>query len=246
MRADVYLFEKGFYESREKARKAILDSRVFVNGKMVLKPSYEIATNDDVQIKKSEVTEYVGRGGIKLEYALEKFNINPEGFRAIDIGASTGGFTDCLLRRGAKMVYAVDIGHGQLHLSLVRDKRVKNLEGINARYLTSEIVDNELVPLAVSDLSFISQKLVIPAIKNVLAVGGIYTVLIKPQFEVGTSNLNKNGIVTSEKARLRSLNSVVEFAISVGYEVIGVCESPIKGGSGNIEYLAAFKLTDNI
>lgn len=177
---------------------------------------------------------------------MEKFNINPAGLRVIDIGASTGGFTDCLLRRGAKMVYAVDIGHGQLHLSLAKDERVKNLEGINARYLTSEIVDNELVPLAVSDLSFISQKLVIPAIKNVLAIGGIYIVLIKPQFEVGAANLNKNGIVTNEKARLKALNSVVEFAMSIGYEVIGVCKSPITGGSGNIEYLAAFKLTDNI
>ena len=143
------------------------------------KPSFDIEDSDEIVVIPSERTEYVGRGGIKLEHALDTFRIDVKNKRAIDIGASTGGFTDCLLKRGAAKVYAVDIGHDQLHRSLVSDPRVVNLEGVNAREMTSELVEHDLVDIAVSDLSFISQKLVIPVTANVLAPGGIYIILIK-------------------------------------------------------------------
>ncbi|MBR5307322.1 MAG: TlyA family RNA methyltransferase [Clostridia bacterium] len=241
MRIDTYLFENAFFESREKAKKAISDGRITLNGKTVTKPSVDVSDNDQITVAPSDRTEYVGRGGIKLEHALDTFKIDVNGKRAIDIGASTGGFTDCLLKRGVQRVYAVDIGHDQLHPSLVNDERVVNLEGVNAREMTSELVDNSLVDIAVSDLSFISQKLVIPVASNVLAVDGIYIILIKPQFEAGREHLNKNGIVKSEKVRLKVVSDILEFSKSCGYEVIGSTASPIEGGSGNTEYLAVLK-----
>ncbi len=241
MRIDTYLFEKGFFESREKAKKAIADGRISVDGKIVTKSSVDVLDNSEVAIAASEKTEYVGRGGLKLEHALDYFGINPEGLTAIDIGASTGGFTDCLLRRGARKVYAVDIGHGQLHKSLVEDERVINLEGVNAREMTVDTVGGEPVMLAVSDLSFISQRLVIPVVKNVLERGGIYVILIKPQFEAGREHLNKHGIVKNERVRLRVVEDILTFAKNEGYEILGSTVSPIEGGSGNIEYLAAFR-----
>ncbi len=241
MRIDTYLFENGYFESRERAKKAIADLRVAVNGKTITKSSVDVSEADEISIAKSEKTEYVGRGGIKLEYALDKFKIDPKGMRAIDIGASTGGFTDCLLKRGAGKVYAVDIGHGQLHKSLLCDKRVVNLEGINARELSAQLVDNIPCDIAVSDLSFISQKLVVPCVKNVLKSGGILVILIKPQFEAGRENLNKNGIVKSEKVRLRVVEDIISFVKNEGYECVGSTVSPIEGGSGNTEYLGVFK-----
>ena len=241
MRIDSYLHLNGYFESREKAKKALAELRIIVNGKTVTKSSAEVCENDEIIVVPSEKTEYVGRGGIKLEYALDRFGIDVAGKRAIDIGASTGGFTDCLLKRGAEKVYAVDIGHGQLHHSLVNNEKVVNLEGVNAREMTIALVDEKLVDIAVSDLSFISQKLVIPAAENVLAIGGIYIILIKPQFEAGPEHLNKNGIVKNEKIRLKAVSDIIEFAKGCGYEVIGTTVSPIEGGSGNIEYLAVMK-----
>ena len=241
MRIDSYLCQNGYFESREKAKKALSDLRIIVNGKTVTKSSTEVSEEDKITVVPSEKTEYVGRGGIKLEFALDRFGIDVNGKRAIDIGASTGGFTDCLLKRGAAKVYAVDIGHGQLHKSLVKDARVVNLEGINAREMTMALVDEKSVDIAVSDLSFISQKLVIPSTANVLAHGGIYVILIKPQFEAGREHLNKNGIVKSEKVRLKVVSDIMEFAKGCGYEIIGNAVSPIEGGSGNIEYLAVMK-----
>lgn len=244
MRIDTYLFEKGFFESREKAKKAIADLRVVVNGKTVTKSSADITDNDELVIIPSERTEYVGRGGIKLEHALDTFRIDVKDKRAIDIGASTGGFTDCLLKRGASKVYAVDIGHDQLHKSLACDPRVVNLEGVNAREMTSDLVENIPVDIAVSDLSFISQKLVIPVASNVLAVGGIYVILIKPQFEAGREHIGKNGIVKNEKIRLRVVADILEFAKGCGYQIIGSTVSPIEGGSGNTEYLAVLRRSE--
>lgn len=241
MRIDTYLYENGHFESREKAKKAIADARILLSGKTVTKPSLEVSDNCEITIIPGEKIEYVGRGGIKLECALDSFGIGVAGLRAIDIGASTGGFTDCLLKRGANKVYAVDIGHGQLHKSLAENPSVINLEGVNARELTTAVVDDERCDIAVSDLSFISQKLVIPVVKNVLRNGGIYVLLIKPQFEAGRENIGKNGIVKNEKTRLRAVQEVISFAESQGFELIGSCTSPIEGGSGNIEYLAGFR-----
>ena len=245
MRLDTFLYENGYFESREKAKKAIADMRIAVNGKTAVKPSAEISVDDELAVIPSEKTEYVGRGGIKLEHALDTFRIDVKGKRAIDIGASTGGFTDCLLKRGVSKVYAVDIGHGQLHPSILADERVVNLEGVNAREMTSELVDNSLVDIAVSDLSFISQKLVIPKVSEVLSECGIYIVLIKPQFEAGREYLNKNGIVKNEKVRLKVVSDIIDFSEKFGYELIGSTVSPIEGGSGNTEYLAAFRLVKN-
>ena len=240
MRIDLFLVENGYFESREKAKNAISDMRVVVNGSTVLKSSVCVDEGSDIVIKDSLTSEYVGRGGLKLEAALDTFNINLENLRAIDVGASTGGFTDCLLRRGVDKVYAVDIGHGQLHISLLKNPKVINLEGINARNLTCDIVENQLVDILVSDLSFISQKLVIPSFKNVLKNGGIAIILIKPQFEAGREHLNKNGIVKSEKVHSKVVQDVIAFAENEGYSLIGTIKSPILGGSGNTEYLAAF------
>ncbi len=240
MRIDVFLVENGYFESREKAKNAITDMRVTVNGKTVLKSSLDVSDEDVIIVKDSEVNEYVGRGGIKLECALDTFGINVNSLRAIDVGASTGGFTDCLLQRGIDKVYAVDIGHGQLHSSLLANPKVINLEGVNARSLTCEIVENCPVDILVSDLSFISQKLVLPSFKNVLKVGGTAIILIKPQFEAGREHLNKNGIVKSEKVHRKVLEDIISFAENEGYLLIGSTKSPILGGSGNTEYLAAF------
>ena len=241
MRLDTFLFENGYFESREKAKKAIAELRVIINGKTVMKPSADVDENDSITVVPSERTEYVGRGGIKLEHALDTFRIDVKGKRAIDIGASTGGFTDCLLQRGASKVYAVDIGHGQLHPSLACDDRVVNLEGVNARTMTASLVDESPVDIAVSDLSFISQKLVIPEASKVLSHGGIYIILIKPQFEAGREHLNKNGIVKSEKIRTKVVSDILEFTKELGYEIVGSTVSPIEGGSGNTEYLAVFR-----
>lgn len=241
MRIDSFLFENGYFESREKAKKAIEEMRVCVNGITVKKASFDVTENDEILVAPSDKTEYVGRGGLKLEYALDNFRIDVKGKRAIDIGASTGGFTDCLLKRGAMKVYAVDIGHGQLHQSLIDDERVINLEGVNAREMTVSLVEDVPCEIAVSDLSFISQKLVIPVARNVLAVGGIYVILIKPQFEAGREHLNRNGIVKNEKIRLKTVSDIIGFTKECGYEFVGSCTSPIEGGSGNTEYLAVFR-----
>ena len=242
MRLDALLHERCGFESREKAKKAILDGRILVNGERIEKPSAPVEDSAHIEVIPTETTEYVSRGGIKLAAALEAFGIGVKGFRAIDIGASTGGFTDCLLRRGASRVYAVDVGHGQLHKSLADDARVVNRENVNARYLTADAVDGEKVDIAVSDLSFISQKLVLPAVLNVLKDDGLYICLVKPQFEVGRSKIGKNGIVKDAKAREQAVEDVIAFAETLGFSCRGRMKSPITGGSGNTEYLAVFGL----
>lgn len=242
MRLDALLHERCGFESREKAKKAILEGRVSVDGKTVTKPSETVDENAQIEVLPSEETEYVSRGGIKLAAALDAFSIDVSGLRAVDIGASTGGFTDCLLKRGASLVYAVDVGHGQLHTSLADDARVVNREEVNARYLTADCVGGEKVDIAVSDLSFISQKLILPAVLNVLKDNGLYVCLIKPQFEVGRSKLGKNGIVRDAKARENAVKDVIAFAETLGFLCRGSMTSPITGGSGNIEFLAVFQL----
>ncbi len=241
MRIDSFLVENGFFESRQKAKVAINEGRIKYGGVMVKKASFDADDKEKVLIIQNDSQEFVGRGGIKLQAALDAFSVNVAEFTAIDIGASTGGFTECLLKSGAKKVYAVDIGHGQLHKSLLSDARVVNLEGVNARELDISYVDGKKVDIAVSDLSFISQKLIIPAVPSVLCDGGLYIVLIKPQFEAGRENIGKGGIVKSEKVRRACRDSVIEFAKDFGFSLMGCIDSPILGGSGNAEYLACFK-----
>lgn len=244
MRIDLFLFEKGYVTSRERAKKLVADSRVSVNGKVITKPSYDVDDNDIVDVSKSETYEYVSRGGYKLEAALDAFDIDVTGLYAADLGASSGGFCDCLLVRGISKIFAVDCGSGQLVASVRDNPKVISLENTNARYITDETFGQK-VDVVVMDLSFISQTLVFPAISRILKNGGVLVSLIKPQFEVGKSNIGKNGIVKSSKATDEAIKRVIENAEYFGLCCRGTIVSPIKGGDGNTEYLAAFDFDEN-
>ena len=239
MRADLYLAKNGFADSRERAKKMIEQGRVTVNGVLLTKASKDLLDSDSVEVKSAETYEYVSRGGYKLEKALEHFDISVGGLVCADLGASSGGFCDCLLCRGAKKIYAVDCGSGQLAKKIREDSRVISLENTNARAL-DESSFGERVDAVVMDLSFISQTLVFPAVTRILKSGGILVSLIKPQFEVGKSGVGKNGIVKNEKLRSDAVRKVIDNAESFGLVSRGVTESPIKGGGGNVEYLTVF------
>lgn len=242
MRADLYLSEFGYVKSRQNAKVLIEGGKVTLDGRVLTKPSEQIDETDEhtLEIIKEK---YVCRGGYKLEAALEKFSelICVEGAVCIDIGASTGGFTDCLLQKGAEKVFAVDSGHGQLDESLLQNEKVVNIEGYNARNLRLQDFPC-LMDVATMDVSFISQTLILPSIPNVLKSGGILVSLIKPQFEVGREFVGKNGIVKNAKKRDESVKRVIDFALSCGFELLRKTESPIKGGDGNTEFLAVFRL----
>ena len=239
MRLDIYLFERGMVSSRTEAKGFITDSAVKVNGKVITKPSFDVTEDAVVEVDKSS-KKYVGRGGMKLEAAISAFGISVEGKKAIDIGASSGGFTDCLLQNGASSVIAVDSGTAQLVEKLRKDERVVSIENYNARYMMAE--DLPYVPnLCVMDVSFISATYIIPAIKRILAPGSDFICLVKPQFEVGKSGLGKGGIVKSTKFRREAVDKVVKFAEENGFKCHSVIESPIIGGDGNIEFLAYFQ-----
>ncbi len=235
MRLDIYLAEKGLAKSRSFAKTLVCDGYVEVNGKICTKVSFDVSEDDEVNVT-GKPYEFVGRGGLKLEAAIKAFSANVKDAVAVDIGASTGGFTHCLLVYGAKKVYAVDIGHDQLDDSLRKDDRVINLEGVNARYLSRDDL-GELCDVAVSDISFISQTYVIPQIYDILSDKGIYIALIKPQFECGKSKLGKNGIVKDKKAAYEAVKKVVDCADMHRIGVCGLIRSPIEGGDGNTEYL---------
>ena len=240
MRADVYLALKGYVKSRSAAQNVISSGNVFVNGKKIEKVSDKIDETAENNVVITELPKYVGRGGYKLEYALSEFNIDVKDAVAIDVGSSTGGFTDCLLQNGARKVYAVDSGENQLASSLVNDPRVVNIEKYNARNLNKEDFDDEF-DIAVMDVSFISQTLIIPALSKVLNDGAVFVSLIKPQFEVGKSAIGKKGIVKSPKDRINAVKAVLSFAEQFGFGCVGLSESAITGGDGNIEYVAAFR-----
>lgn len=237
MRLDVYLTEHGFASSRTEAKNLITSSAVKVCGRVITKPAFNISEDCPVSVEPdTSVKKYVSRGGLKLEAALDAFGISASGRLALDVGASSGGFTDCLLKRGAARVIAVDSGSGQLVHSLGDDERVISKENFNARYLSAN--DLEYSPdIAVMDVSFISATHIIPAVYSVLLPGGDFVCLVKPQFEVGRANVGKGGIVKSEKARKEALSSVVSFAENIGFMHIASIRSPIEGGDGNIEYL---------
>ena len=239
MRLDSFLFEQGFCQSRTEAKNFVLEGSVSVDGKEIKKPAFAVFGDEEIVIDKSS-KKYVSRGGLKLEAALDRFEISVEDVRAIDVGASSGGFTDCLLQKGASHVIAVDSGTMQLSASLRADSRVSVFENFNARYMESEHF--EYAPeLAVMDVSFISATLIIPAVAKVLAPEGKFVCLIKPQFEVGKSGIGKGGIVKSAALRKEAVDKVVSSAEAVGFETVGVIESPIVGGDGNIEFLAYFR-----
>ncbi|MGI6173618.1 MAG: TlyA family RNA methyltransferase [Christensenellales bacterium] len=238
MRADVALYSRGLSPSREAAKKAIEAGLVRKNGALLKKPSEDVAEGDVLAVS-GQVHPYVGRGGLKLERAMELFRVDAEGIVVVDVGASTGGFTDVLLRRGARKVYAVDVGAGQLAPSLREDPRVINMEHTNARYLSPEMFP-EIPRLAVMDVSFISVKLILPALFSLLSEEGRAICLIKPQFEAGREALGKRGIIRDEKVWERVLSDICRFAAQHGWAAEHLCTSPIAGGDGNIEFLADF------
>lgn len=239
MRADIFLFNIGIAKSRSHAQ-ALISDGVLIGGKRIEKPSADIPENT----KKEAVTvvspsEFVGRGGIKLKHALKMFGIDARGLIAVDLGASTGGFTDCLLRNGAKKVYAVDVGHGQLDLSLISDSRVVNMEGTNARTLTGSDFPDK-IDIVVSDLSFISQTLVFPSVSDILRDGGAFVSLIKPQFEAGKGNIGKGGIVRDKSVHCEAIKNVFASAKANRLTPCMLSPSAIRGGDGNREYVALF------
>ena len=239
MRLDVALFERGLVRSRNEAKALILDGSVNVNGENVKKPSYDVNDECDIKIE-CEAHRYVSRGALKLESAIKHFDFVIKDKLAIDVGASTGGFTECLLMNGAKKVIAVDSGKDQLAAVLKDDERVTSIEGYNARYMKRE--DLPFVPeLAVMDVSFISATYIIESVYNCLSDEADFICLIKPQFEVGKSNVGKGGIVKSEKVRLMAVEKVTEYAKSIGFTLAGCVQSDVQGSDGNIEYLAHFK-----
>jgi 23S rRNA (cytidine1920-2'-O)/16S rRNA (cytidine1409-2'-O)-methyltransferase len=238
MRADLYLVENGYVKSRTAARKYIEEGHVLLDGKAISKPSQDVSDGEHaVEILERE--RYVSRGGLKLEGALHAFGIDVHGMRAADIGASTGGFTDCLLQAGAAHVYAIDSGRDQLDPDLLLDERVSCMEGVNARYLTPDALDG-CVDIVVMDVSFISQTLILPAISGLLCENGVFVGLIKPQFEAGRAALSKGGIVKSAKDRRAAVERVLDAAENQGLCLCGLIQSPIEGGDGNVEYLAYY------
>jgi len=232
-RLDLTLVERGLVETRAKAQSLIMARRVLVNGQFVDKAGASVADDDEVHVAELE-HPWVGRGGMKLAHALEQFAIDVTGKVCADIGASTGGFTDVLLKSGAAKVYAIDVGHGQIDASLRNDPRVVNREKVNARYLQAGSF-GEPIDFVSIDVSFISLNLILPAVATFLR--GQLVALIKPQFEVGRRDVGKGGIVRDEEKRRAAVEGVVAFARENGFEVKGVIESPIKGAEGNVEYL---------
>ncbi len=233
-RLDVLLVKKGFFESREKARRFIMAGKVMVNGSVVDKPGTRVDVESDIRLK--EPPKYVSRGGYKIESAWKVLRFDVSGKVACDIGASTGGFTDFLLQRGAKKVYAVDVGRGQLHWKLRNDPKVVVLEKVNARYLEPEIL-GEKVDFVTCDVSFISLKKISHSIRKILKDDGEALVLIKPQFEAGREKV-VGGIVKDGKVHVEVLRSVLEHFKKEGFKIKGVVHSGIKGAEGNIEYFA--------
>jgi len=242
-RIDKLLVERGLADSRTKAQAMVMAGVVLVDEQRVEKPSHQFDTNSAIRIKGGDdpTMRYVGRGGLKLEAALREFQIDVSGFVCLDVGASTGGFTDCLLQNGAHKVFAVDVGHNQIDWRLRNDPRVEVREGINARYLTPEDFAQKF-DLAVIDVSFISVTKVLPAIVPLLVADGSIITLIKPQFEVGRGEVGGGGVVRDEAKRLRVIEEVNNAARALGLEIVEVIESPITGAEGNVEFLALYKV----
>ena len=235
-RLDQLVFDRGFAESREKAKAIVMSGSVYIDGQKVDKPGMSVSAECSLEVR-GEPLKYVSRGGLKLEKALKVFPVSPAGKICIDCGASTGGFTDVLLQNGASKVYSVDVGYGQLAWKLRQNPQVVNLERCNLRYLTVEQIP-ELLDLAVMDVSFISIRMILPAIRIFLKPGADYICLIKPQFEAGRDQVGKKGVVRDPKVHRTVIATCLESAREAGYSVKGLDYSPIRGPEGNIEFLA--------
>jgi 23S rRNA (cytidine1920-2'-O)/16S rRNA (cytidine1409-2'-O)-methyltransferase len=234
-RIDVLLVERGMAESRAKAQALVLAGQVVVGEQRVDKPGQQVPVESDIRLK-GEVLPYVSRGGLKLKGAIDKFGLVVRGKVAADIGASTGGFTDCLLQEGAERVHAIDVGYGQLHEKLRTDPRVRSRERVNARYLTAEDLP-EKVGVVVIDVSFISLTQVLPSVLPYLEAGGLLIALVKPQFEVGREGIGKGGVVRDAAVRQAAIDAVVAFAKEQGLHLRGLMDSTVPGPAGNVEAL---------
>ena len=234
-RLDVLLTEQGYADTRSKAQAIIMAGQVYVNGQKADKPGISYEETVELEVR-GDVCPYVSRGGWKLEKALRDFGVKPEGFVCSDSGASTGGFTDCLLQQGAKKVFAIDVGYGQLDWKIRSDERVVVMERTNIRYVTPEDL-GEPLDLSVIDVSFISLSIVLPAIKNLLKPTGQVLCLIKPQFEAGREKVGKKGVVRDPDTHKEVLDNFVALAGSLGFTILGLTFSPVKGPEGNIEFL---------
>ncbi len=244
VRLDLYLFENGFTESREKAKALIMSGIVYVNDQKELKPGRDIKVDDTVEVRGSTL-KYVSRGGLKLEKAMQEFPIELKDSVCMDIGASTGGFTDCMLQNGAKKVYSIDVGYGQLAWKLRSDERVVNLERTNFRYVTHEQIPED-IDFASVDVSFISLKIILPVMYELLKADGEAVCLIKPQFEAGREKVGKKGVVRDVNVHTEVIENIVSFAASQKFTVSGLSYSPVKGPEGNIEYLIYLKKSNEI
>ena len=239
-RLDVLLTERMYAETRSKAQAIIMSGNVYVDGQKADKPGISYEETVDIEVR-GAVCPYVSRGGLKLEKALRDFGVKPEGFVCSDSGASTGGFTDCLLQQGAKKVFAIDVGYGQLDWKIRSDPRVVVMERTNIRYVTPEQL-GEALDLSVIDVSFISLKIVLPTIKTLLKSTGQVLCLIKPQFEAGKDKVGKKGVVREPATHKEVLDSFVELADSRDFKILGLTFSPVKGPEGNIEFLGHLSL----
>lgn len=243
MRLDVAVFERGLAETREKAKALIMAGSVYLNGQKALKGGAAVKDTDIIEVR-GAVNPYVSRGGLKLHKAVQNFSLSLEGCVCMDIGASTGGFTDCMLSNGAAKVYAIDVGYGQLAWKLRCDERVVNMERTNFRYVTHEQIP-EQVDFASVDVSFISLRKILPVMRELLRDGGRAVCLIKPQFEAGRENVGKKGVVRDRAVHESVVASITEFAVESGFNVCNVDFSPIKGPEGNIEYLMLVEKSDS-
>ena len=243
-RLDVLLVEQMYAETRSKAQAIIMAGLVYVNGQKADKAGMSFDA-DTAQIEvRGQACPYVSRGGLKLEKALRDFGVDPTGFVCSDSGCSTGGFTDCLLQQGASKVFAIDVGYGELNWKIRNDPRVVVMERTNIRYVTPEDI-GEPLDLSVIDVSFISLRIVLPAIKNLLKEGrGQVLCLIKPQFEAGRENVGKNGVIREPAVHKEVLDSIVQLAKDLGFKILGLTFSPVKGPAGNIEFLGHLTLAD--
>lgn len=241
-RLDVLLTEQGYADTRSKAQAIIMSGNVYVDGQKADKPG--ISYEETVQLEvRGETCPYVSRGGLKLEKALRDFGVKPEGYVCSDSGASTGGFTDCLLQQGASKVFAIDVGYGQLDWKIRSDPRVVVMERTNIRYVTPEQL-GEPLDLSVIDVSFIGLEIVLPTIKTLLKPNGQVLCLIKPQFEAGKENVGKKGVVRDPKIHQMVLDNFVSLVHSLGFTILGLTFSPVKGPEGNIEFLGHLTLAE--
>jgi len=234
-RLDVLLVDRGFFQSREKAKASIMAGVVYVNGEKIDKPGTKFDENADIEVKENPIP-YVSRGGLKIEKAIEYFKIDMNGKTALDVGASTGGFTDCMLKKGASKVVAIDVGYGQLAWELRQDERVICMERTNIRYVKPEDI-GFVADFASIDVSFISLKKVLPVVRELLKDDGESVCLVKPQFEAGREKVGKHGVVREPQIHMEVVEDIASFVLENGFSIKGVTYSPVKGPEGNIEYL---------